>query len=482
MTDNDRVLSGDKKKISLSHMVYNIAGKSWFSWWRCFILFSIVFVSINYSDLIYWKRQKTPFFQDTNQYYSYLPAAFIHHAVLFNCPADYWPVATPNGKAVSKMTMGVAVLESPFFFIAHVIANIDGYPDDGYSAPYIWANYWGVILYVFVGLLLLYQSLILFFKPLTAFLSVFSVFYATNLLFYTISLGQMSHAFLFFLYSAFLFFLLRWDKTNKARFLYLLAFIAGLIAITRPPDMILFILFPLLGVYNRQTMRIRLASLISERKQLLVAAVIFLLTVSPQLIYWKINAGQFFFDTYAGERFYFSDPQIINFLFSYRKGLFAYSPIMMLAFIGFIPLYIKHRSLFWAVLLFTGINIFVLSSWYDWTYSASFGNRAIIQSYAILIVPLAAFFELVTGMFRKEWINAIATFLIGVVIYCCMSLNITMTKAYKNGLIHYSDMSKEAYWYLFNKEQLPPEKLGELYKLYKPLDIEAMKLGQKRDQ
>src|ERR1041385_7832573 len=87
---------------------------------------------------------------DTFGYYLYLPSTFIfpHTGLDYNewlqtIMAKYEPSDTfyqvfkiENGQWIIRYTMGTAMLESPFFFLAHVVAPLLGYPQDGFSAPY----------------------------------------------------------------------------------------------------------------------------------------------------------------------------------------------------------------------------------------------------------------------------------------------------------------------------------------------------------
>ncbi len=60
---------------------------------------------------------------DAVSYYAYLPAAFIYNDLSFkfvsdlpdDFPGDIWTHTSSNGKQTLKMTMGVAVLNLPFF-------------------------------------------------------------------------------------------------------------------------------------------------------------------------------------------------------------------------------------------------------------------------------------------------------------------------------------------------------------------------------
>ena len=62
----------------------------------------------------------------------------------------------------------------------------------------------------------------------------------------------------------------------------------------------------------------------------------------PQMIYWKEMTGRWLYFSYGSdERFFFGDPAIIKGLFSYRKGLFIYTPLLLFAFAGVISLWLK---------------------------------------------------------------------------------------------------------------------------------------------
>ena len=100
-------------------------------------------------------------------YYSYLPATFIYknfsYNNLKNLPADYikdlWPIKTDKGYYALKMTMGMAILYSPFFFIAHSLAKPLGYKRDGFTLPYRFAIAMGCVFYLAIGLYFLSRVL-----------------------------------------------------------------------------------------------------------------------------------------------------------------------------------------------------------------------------------------------------------------------------------------------------------------------------------
>jgi hypothetical protein len=73
-------------------------------------------------------------------------------------------------------------------------------------------------------------------------------------------------------------------------------------------------------------------------------------------------------------------------LFSFRKGWFIYTPIMLLAFLAF-P-FAKINAFFITLIAYFLINLYIVSSWSCWWYADSFSQRALVPSYAFLSLAL----------------------------------------------------------------------------------------------
>jgi ABC-type multidrug transport system fused ATPase/permease subunit len=199
------------------------------------------------------------------------------------------------------------------------------------------------------------------------------------------------------------------------------------------------------------------------------AIAILILMALPQLIYWKIQTGSYVYYSYGKQRFFFNHPHIWKGLFSYRKGWLLYSPVMILSVFGFIWLKRYNKQLLVPVLAFCLINIYIVFSWWCWWYGGSFGQRALIESYAFLSLPMAA---CITQLGKNRLIlSAILLFALGTVY-----LNIRQTKQYAEGILHWDSMSKELYWATFNKMQHLPE--DQKNKLLAPPDYEKAMEGR----
>ena len=100
------------------------------------ILVSVIVCFIINFSFDRFQKTKDVIKYDVVIYYEYLPLIFIyddirvekHYGTEETKDCVIWTVPTPEGKSVIKMTMGLSILYSPFFFLAHLIAQPFGYP------------------------------------------------------------------------------------------------------------------------------------------------------------------------------------------------------------------------------------------------------------------------------------------------------------------------------------------------------------------
>ena len=454
--------------------------------WQIFRVKPIILFFIITSIFIIKKTEKygawttsTPFSSDVDQYYSYLPQIIIQKDPSFKTATRYWAVQQANGNKIQRFTIGVALMELPFFMIAHWAAPHYGYPADGYSAPYAWVLYTGMLMYVFAGLYFIYRSLRFFYGEWFSTLMVICLLFATNLFYYSIAEGLMSHSFLFFLQSGFIFFVLSWYQSGKIKHLIGFCFFGGLAMLIRPTEILIFILPALLGISSKIDLMERIKFLKERKLQILFGILIVFLVFLPQLIYWKTYSGRWLYYSYGEEGFFFGNPKILEFWFGYRKGLIPYTPIMICALIGFIFLWKNNRKLFIGILIFTLINSYVLSCWWDYGYGGSFGNRALIQSFSSLIFPLAAFFHWMINFPKSLKIKTLTLISSMLIIYFSVKLNLIMSLQYRQTIIHWNGMNKETYWFVFMKEEFTAEDFQKREQLIKMPNYSKMIKGER---
>lgn len=412
----------------------------------------------------------TPFVHDVDQYYSYLNALFIHGDLGFQFEGaeQYWLMPTPSGNPVPKVTFGLAMLYLPWFLLAMIISSISGAPINAYSEIFAWSSYYGSIIYVLIGLWFLRKSLLNFFSEKAVAFTLVSTLLATNLLFYTLGWNLMSHGYLFFLYSILIWQCIKWNINKDFKSLSAIALLIGISILIRPTECII-VLVPLLwGVANFKDFLTKLNLIFSYRLKLIFPVFLLVLPFLLQMLYWKTYAGTWLFFSYGEEeRFFWSQPEILNVLLSFRNGLIPYSLVLIFLVPGLIVLFNKYRPLFYVVLVTFSIALYVISSWWCWWFGGSFGMRALVQYYPLLAIPLAAFFELVLNKSR------IVTILICTFVLFFVSHTISNAMLFKGGILHWDSMTRKAYFYLQFKHKFSSQEMELYQKMLKTPDYET---------
>lgn len=396
---------------------------------------------------------------DVFGYYLYLPAKFIYHDLgitdmswLNQLLEKYQPTATlyqlvdvGNGEWLIKYTAGLAFLYSPFFFIAHFTAEWLGFPADGLSLPYQYAITVNGLIYTIIGLWLFNKSLNLIFEKKIASLILILIVFGTN--FYQLAAfggTLLTHNYIFTFYAILLFCTIQWHNTAKIKFAVWIGISLGFIVLVRPSEFVAG-LIPLLWNAAIKEKYIFIKKHLSHVLIILFTSFVILL---PQLFYWKSMTGSWLFFSYKnpGEGFDFLNPHTLDFLFSFRKGWFIYTPLMLFSFVGMIILFRKNRSLFWLILIFIIADIYLVSSWTCWWYAGgSYSARSMQPAYVLMAIPLGYMINEVKNKFHvlKYFIYIALSFII--------LLNLVQTFQYQTGIISKERMSKEYYFKTFGK-------------------------------
>jgi hypothetical protein len=413
---------------------------------------------------------------DIISYYDYLPAIFVEKDIKMQFLSNandnnqmYWPEKAPNGGLVIKTTMGMAMMYSPFFFIAHCSAEALGYKSDGFTTPYAFALIFSCIIYLFIGFFFLRTLLLKYFNDGIVALTLLIIGLATNLFWYATIEAPMSHGYSFSLFCVFLYLTEKWYEKQKWISCVSIGFVTGLITLIRPTNGLILILFFLYNITTLKEIQIRLLLFLKNYKQIVVMIFCFSIIWLPQLLYWKFVSDQWFFYSYGPEHFFFNDPKIVEVLFSFRKGWLIYTPVMLFAIIGMAMLWKVNKRYFYPVILFSIINLYIVSSWWCWWYGGAFGMRPLVESYAILSIPLAAFLFWVS---KQKIATKIPLYILVFVFYC---QSIFHNIQYYYGAIHCGEMTKKAYcdsfWRVYPSE--------EFYSLLEYTDSEMVKNGNR---
>ena len=164
-------------------------------------------------------------------------------------------VNTDSG--IPKMTIGLSIMYSPFFLMAHGYSKLRGTPN-GYSAPYHLMLLFAGLFYGIMGLFVLKKLLLIYFDQLVGALAGFCISLGTNLYHYVGYDGAMSHVYSFFLFAVFVYYSLVWNKNPNNINSLIMGIAGGLIVLVRPANCLIWILPFLIAVQSTSTLKTKI--------------------------------------------------------------------------------------------------------------------------------------------------------------------------------------------------------------------------------
>ncbi len=390
---------------------------------------------------------------DAKGYYAYLPAVFIYHDLnlgffdsiengkYYNRCMFYDYRTGAHGKTINKYYCGTALAQLPFFLVAHAIAHLTGADADGYSKIYPVCISIAAIIYLITGLIYFIAVMKHYnLSPWTVVFTLFATVFGTNLFYYTVGEPALSHIYSFAFITMFFYYSVRYFSTPKPGYITVLGALLGIIILIRPVNGLIIFIWPFAAGGFRQ-LRDGLATAFKHTIHLSSALFLCVAIISIQLILYKISTGHFFVYSYGGEGFVFTQPHIADILFSYKKGLFLYTPMYLLAFTGLYFIRKISPFSFYSWLLFFLLITYVFSSWWNWYYGGSFSSRVYVEFLSLFMLLLAVTLQNI----RKKAIKYVYITLIGLFIIICQ----VQTYQYRYYYIHWENMTKEKYWDVF---------------------------------
>ena len=404
----------------------------------------------------YLKNDRPVILADGKGYYDYLPAIFIYNDLNFNYTdtlvTDFYNhklsnsgyLPTINGQRVNKYFIGTAVAQAPFFLVAHFIAsNSSEIKADGYGLIYQDFIFYAAIFYLFFGLWFMRKLLEIYHSPaFYIFVLQLIVLFGGSMMVYINSLPSFSHVYSFAFVSLFLLCMAKYSQNKKQKQLYLAGFAAGMIILIRPANGLIIFFIPFLFDSWAAFAKSAKTLFTNEKRSLIIAVLLGLAIVAIQPVIWYIQTGSFYVKPYQEEGFILSQPNMLKFLFSYKKGFFIYAPaFFILTLMGFISFGIKKE--YWKLFSFLVpvlVVFYILSSWWVWGYGASFGSRVMIDYYAVFALFGSSFYRL-----KVRFANPLSLIVFGLLIY----LTVIQSFQYKHYILHWATMNKERYWKVF---------------------------------
>lgn len=415
------------------------------------IIFGIALYLFHFLERNPSNPYERPIISDAKGYYAYLPALFIYqdfdYQFIETVDEKYYAVGKTKhifneieGEKVNKTFPGIALLYMPFFLIAHALALLWGWEADGYSLVYQYLFDFGQFFYATVGLLLAGRILLfLKFNKIVAFISIIGVVLTTNLWFYIVYDQSVTHVYNFFLISSLILQLCRLQYTKFSVFRsILLAATFALILIVRPTGILALLLVPIF--FDARSFIGNLKTNLWSPKNGLAILFGGVVIGSIPLLLWKAQSGHWFVYSYGEEGFDFMDPQWTNFLFSYAKGWWVYSPAILLIILSGVWFFIQHKAYqkVASLMVFLVISIYVFSSWWCWYYGFAFGQRPMVDFYVVYMYLLAFILSSLTS----RWSKSIAA----VILMFAGFLNLHQSFQHYHGYFHTATPTKEMFW------------------------------------
>ncbi len=380
-------------------------------------------------------------------YYVYLPALLVEGDLDFTRAYAYYgraftpPPPTPLGLPGNKYAVGPALLWTPFFLAAHLLALAGrglGLPvaANGLGNFYQAWVCAGSIVYGALGFALAGRCAARLSTPRAAAAAVALVWLAGNAIYYLVFEPSMSHAVSLFAVALLLTIWLErcWGAPAPALgWCALLGAAGGLVLLVRLQDAP-FLLLPAGHGLLRLGQALRAGDRAAARRWLLgglAAGACALLVFAPQLLVWQRLYGVWTTSPYAEDHnppFYWLRPQLGGVLFSTYHGLFTWHPVLLGSLAGLLLWARRGGALPLALLGVLALNVYVVAAWWAWWQGDSFGGRMFLSATWIWVLGLAPLLDRLRG--RTAWRRAALAAALALLVWNGLSLT-----QYRLGLV-----------------------------------------------
>jgi hypothetical protein len=340
-------------------------------------------------------------------YYAYLPAVVVYgsldmhmvfsHVIAANVPVYSGTVSTvlPNGMTADFKPVGSAVLALPFYLVMRLLMLGGGLvtgkagPDPTVGLPYQLSFTMASLFYLVVALALIYMFIRRRWGSSPAMYAIAAVLFATPLAAYSFFDPSYSHTFSVFTITAFALLVYQTSERRSLLVWALLGVMAALIVLVHYQEGLFILLMPAEGIWLISRRRWVLRELLGY----LVSSATFGICLLPQMVVNRVIFDRWLPTGAPDISFNFGHPHLIDMLFSTHHGWIAWSPIVVIAFLG-LPLAV--RMLGWLVVALIAIgllDVYLNASLSDWYGGSAFGARRLTDQTLLLAIGFAALFD-----------------------------------------------------------------------------------------
>jgi hypothetical protein len=295
-----------------------------------------------------------------------------------------------TGDAVSRTPYGLAVLWTPAIVLAHLgtlVARVFGadVAADGCTAPYQAAVTFASFCFGAAALLLTEGFVRRRHGPAIALLVAFALWAATPVAFYSVLAPSSSHPASMLMVGGFLLLWLRNRDRTGLRDWVLVGALGGLMAVVRIQDCV-FLALPVLDqiLTHRPGFIRRLAAMLAA------PALFGLLQAAVWMRLWGFD----FMSEVADRSAFRGHLHVMDVLLSPRHGVFTWTPVWLLAFLGWLLGLRREIRLALPALTALALLVLVNASLDDWAGSIAFGHRRFLGLTLFFGMGLAWLFEL----------------------------------------------------------------------------------------
>lgn len=322
---------------------------------------------------------------------------------------------TATGRPPNMMSVGPALLWSPFFLLACLavalarLAGVD-VPFDGFAAPFQLSAGVGGIAYAAVGAYLAYRLAARLYPRMPAFWGTLAAWLATPAVYYSLVSPAYSHAASLFTVALFTctWFVTRGD--DRYRRAALVGALGGLAMLVRWQDVIVLAL-PALETIRRVARR-QLDPGPAALRAIVMALAAGLIVV-PQLVAWQRIYGTPIVMPQGAGFMHWTDPALWQVLFSTRHGLLSWTPAVLPALVGLALVRRRDPGLGWGAVVVVLLSVYINACVADWWAGEAFGARRFVGDTAFFALGLTAVFAAKPWAGRPAIVRAAALALVG---------------------------------------------------------------------
>ncbi|MGH9371936.1 MAG: hypothetical protein ACRD15_10440, partial [Vicinamibacterales bacterium] len=117
------------------------------------------------------------------------------------------------------------------------------------------------------------------------------------------------------------------------------------------------------------------------------------LTFAPQMLVWQTLYGQPFAIPQGPGFMRWTDPALVQVMFSDYHGLLTWTPVVALGLAGFVPLARRDRLVAAAAIAFFAVSWYVNAAAGDWWAGEAFGARRFVSCFPVLALGFAALID-----------------------------------------------------------------------------------------